>query len=80
MDKPVFSIVPLRPLFLGHDAERMRLDWTSNPMTGPMRARKIMLLSQQERDAIFADLGGIMTGQKSRDSNITWRQEEKDQE
>ena len=57
-----------------------RLDWARIPVTGPMRARKKMFPFVGVQNAIYADLGRIVTWQKSRDGNITWRQEEKDQE
>ena len=45
-----------------------------------MWARKKMFPFERVRNVKYAVLGRIMTWQKSRDSNITWRQEEKGQE
>jgi hypothetical protein len=39
-----------------------------------------MFPSMRIQNAKYADLGRIVTWQKSRDSNITWGQEEKEQE
>ena len=57
-----------------------RLDWARSPVIGPMLVRKKMFPFVRARNVIYADLGRIVTWQKSWDDNITWRQEDKDQE
>ena len=75
-----FRGIPHAGLYRGRDAGKDAVELGKDSRDRPTSARRILFPTVWVRYAIHVDLGRIMTWQKSRDSNITWRQEEKDQE